>query len=341
MSQILMLDALFPPGPGQLIADLDSVGAVGVFVYVSRPGGVGNWTPIHVQVLRNAGKRVIPIIVPAPGGEDPHALLQQANNFGFISGPITLDLEPPNLPPAAWEEQFDAAARAAGFTDFDYGTPSNLGLYQPDDAEWKATWIRTGQLQPLPPLPGPPYKGWQFVNNIVINGSQYDASVIDDSIFGGTQPMPISQHLSFALAVSGKILTGAVWYNWGDALQGNLVPVGPAPVGQTAAYTEAVLIGNQWVDRILKDTGPGDWGLLDSELDTLDVSGCIDPPSCLAKQQPPPAPQPPPPAPQPPPGPDPRVDDLERRMGVVEGQIGALQTHRHPVTTSGTSGTLQ
>src|SRR5262249_25384221 len=173
MATQLFADALFPPpNPDQLNADLDAVGAHGAFVYVWRPGGVGNWTPNHVARLRERGKLAIPIIVPYPVGGDANAQLDSANAFGFAFGPVTLDLEPPNLPPSGWEEGFDAIARGRGFWDFDYGTPSNLGLYQPDDENWKATWIRTGILEPLPVLPSG-WFGWQFVNDVVVNGTQY------------------------------------------------------------------------------------------------------------------------------------------------------------------------
>ena len=216
----LLLDALFPPGPLALVIDCQAVGARGAFAYVSRPGGGGNWTPAHVDALRAAGLVSIPIIVPSPAGADPGVLLSRVRAFGFQGGPITLDLEPPNLPPAGWEEQFDQAARAAGFVDFDYGTPSNLGLYQPDDQEWKATWIRTGVLDPVPQLP-PSWDGWQFVNDVVIRGTFYDASVISDRILAEAKPpMTPEEHallqVVYNLLVFGHSSTpaGDVWL-WG------------------------------------------------------------------------------------------------------------------------------
>jgi len=184
-STLLMLDALFPPSPTQLVADCREVGASGCFAYVARPGGIGTWTPDHVAALLADGSRSVPIIVPLPAGQPIGPLLGAVHGFGFTSGPVTLDLETPNLPPASWEEQFDAAILAAGYTDFDYGRPADLGLYQPDDANWKASWLRTGVLNPLPPLPSG-WHGWQFVNDIVVNGTQYDASVIDEGVFSMT-----------------------------------------------------------------------------------------------------------------------------------------------------------
>ncbi len=174
----LILDTLYPPSPDQLIADLNAVGADGAAVYVWRPGGVGTWTPAHVRAMRAAGKICWPIVVPATDGGDINGQLGAAQAFGFTSGPISANLELPNLPDPAWEERFDAAAAAASFTDLDYGTRYNLGLYQPDDRDWIAEWIRTGVLEPLPTLPAG-RAAWQFVNDIAINGHQYDASVVD------------------------------------------------------------------------------------------------------------------------------------------------------------------
>lgn len=184
---MLFLDALFPPAPSQLVADCKAVGAAGCFAYVFRPGGIGNWTPAHVLALAESGLFSCPIIVPPVNGGDISTLIQAVKNFGFSGGPITLDLETPNLPPSGWEEQFDAAVAANGFIDFDYGNTTDLGKYQPDNDKWVAEWLRTGTLNPIPVLPSG-WQGWQFVNDITINGSQYDASVIDTELFAGLTP---------------------------------------------------------------------------------------------------------------------------------------------------------
>lgn len=203
----LALDSLYPPAnPNDLIRDIIMIGAQGAMAYVWRPGGVGSWTPGHVAALRQAGLRVAPIIVPPSSGGDATAMLDAANAFGFGGGPITLDLEPPNLPTSAWEEDFDRQAQQRGFRDFDYGAPSNLGLYQPDNENWKADWLRTGQLDPRPTPPAG--GGWQFVNGIVVNGTAYDASVIDDAVFTGTAP---------ALAVPPGETMGPIAFRPGDS----------------------------------------------------------------------------------------------------------------------------
>ena len=152
----------------------------------------------------------------------------------------------------------------------------------------------------------------------------YDESVILDPSWTGGMPVSISAHLTFPSPIHGRILAGASWYNWGDAVNGTLSVVQgypPPPVDQIVAYSEVVeFTDGTFVDRINTASGPGDWGLLDSQLDTLDVSQCLNPVECLAKYSPP-APPPPPP-----PGPvlDPRVDRL-----VID--VAQLKVHVHGV----------
>jgi hypothetical protein len=352
----LMLDALFPPAPDQLVADLGAVGADGAMVYVSRPGGVGSWTPAHVQALRAAGKLAAPIIVPPPAGGDIPTLLEAAATFGFTSGPITLDLEPPNLPPASWEEQFDVMARGRGFSDFDYGTPSNLGLYAPDDAQWRAIWLRTGVLQPLPPAPV--NGGWQFVNDIVVNSRTYDASVVADSVFSGQtwQPVPVDPtgtwyepyvssgglRASQAVILPGichaAVLAGVPgqWYQ-------NVTPIGAPAVGQFAEWTLANLT-DAWYDM---DESGGPAGsptgrlspdqafwITDAAVDTAPCGGTSPPAVAqarggqwLALRWPAPMPVPVTPPPTPKPGPDltaagAALSDAEKALAAVRTALG-------------------
>ena len=154
----LILDALYPPSPDLLVSDCLSLGAGGCFAYVWRPGAtggvdIGNWTPAHVDALRRAGLWSGPIVVPPAQGIDYAYLLSQVRYFGFGASTITLDLEAPNLPPAGWEEGFDAFFRTQGYRDLDYGTASDLGRYAPDDPDWRARWLRTGSCAPCPCAP--------------------------------------------------------------------------------------------------------------------------------------------------------------------------------------------
>lgn len=193
MATILLLDALYPPDPDQLVRDLDSVGADGVAIYCWRPDGkggvdVGNWTPAYAPRLRRARKRLLGIVVPPPTGGDIGAMLDAVAAMGLLPGdPVSNDLEDPNLPPAGWEEAFDAEQARRGYPDLDYGTRSNLGRYVPDRENWLADWLLTGRLDPRPVLQ-PGQAARQFANSIPINGSEYDASIVDASVF----PLPVS-----------------------------------------------------------------------------------------------------------------------------------------------------
>ena len=244
----LLLDALFPAPPLSLVMDCQAVGARGAFAYVSRPGGVGSWTPAHVAALRAAGLVSIPIIVPPPAGADPGALLSLVRAFGFERGPITLDLEPPNLPPASWEEQFDAATAAAGFVDFDYGTDSNLALYQPDDAHWRAAWIESGTLAVIPDLP-PGLDGWQFVNDVVIRGTFYDVSVISDRILAEAKPPMTPEEHALLVAAVNLLTFGHAQLNGQDVWLWGISD-------GTPGGSQIVSI-SQRVDKLLAGVGPG------------------------------------------------------------------------------------
>jgi hypothetical protein len=203
-----MLDALFPPAnPDQLIADMNAVGAQACLVYCWRPGGIGSWTPAHVSKLLSAGKLVAASVVPFPGGGPVVEQLNAVRAMGIAPpSPVSADLEPPGLPPSSWEEAFDAEVRARGYKDFDYGTSGNLGLYQPDpEGQWLASWLRTGVLNPIPSLPGGRYSAWQFVNDVPINGTQYDVSVVSQGVFTGVGSLGGSNSYMYHPTIPGRI----------------------------------------------------------------------------------------------------------------------------------------
>lgn len=182
---LLLLDAAFPPGPTQWVDDMDAVGAGGGFVYVVGP--FLNYTAAHVAEARKRGKQVAPIIVPGNQPGDAGAMLLQAQRYGFSGGAALFDFEAGSEPAAAWWAGAKATFERAGFLADRYGTTSVLGLYQPGDADWIAQWIRAGVLQPIPPLPQG-WGAWQFVDDVNINGHQYDVTVADPAFLGG-QPM--------------------------------------------------------------------------------------------------------------------------------------------------------
>lgn len=199
----LLLDAAFPPSPQQWVADMNAVGADGGFVYVYGP--FTNYTPQHVVMARQVGKVVLPIIVPGNTWPSFATLLMACQRYGFQSGPVVGDLEPGSLPPNTDMVNFAMFMQQRGYQFDRYGTQSILGAYAPEGEDWIADWIRQGQLLPLPPLPQG-WQSWQFVDDVVINGSTYDASIVSDSfIMGATQEImdpkdPIVQEFRYALA---------------------------------------------------------------------------------------------------------------------------------------------
>lgn len=181
MTQLLMLDAAYPPLPDQLNADCDAVGAGGVFAYLWGP--IVNWTPDHVTLMRAHGKIVIPIIVPGNFPGDPINMLHALPLWGFHDGPVMFDFETNSEPALVWWKWAQDTLAAGGYHAEPYGTTPILGIYDPTDDDWVAEWIRTGVLDPIPNLP-PNWEAWQFVNDITINGHQYDASVINPDALG-------------------------------------------------------------------------------------------------------------------------------------------------------------
>lgn len=186
---MILLDTLYPPAPAQLVADCRAVGAAGCWVYFLRraadgtPLDNGSWTLGHVQALRAAGLLAPGIVVP---GNVPPApdLVMAAARAAQVDPVIGDDLETASEPPASWEDELDQAAAAAGYSELNYGPAAVLGLYDPGEPGWLASWLRTGQLDPIPALPAG-WRAWQFVNDLPINGSWYDASVVDPALFGG------------------------------------------------------------------------------------------------------------------------------------------------------------
>src|SRR5579872_1818986 len=143
---MLVLDALYPGTPSQLIANCKAVGAAGCLGYVWRPGGIGGWTSAHFNSLKSAGLITCPIVVPAGDGSTPYAtLIAAARNYGFTAGPLVFDMESPyNLPPQAWWNGAITAARAAGFKAIKYGNAGDVQAYANGDGWWRSEERRVG-----------------------------------------------------------------------------------------------------------------------------------------------------------------------------------------------------
>jgi hypothetical protein len=129
-------------------------------------------------------------------------------------------------------------------------------------------------------------------------GGHYDLSEVADFWPGVDVSMVVVKHLVSAVLIPGKVLAGAKWFNWGDAVNGNLVPVVGYPdptVDQAIEYQEFVQFSDgRYFDRIPGPGGPGDWCIDDDFINTRDVAGCLNPQVCFDKFNPPPPPPPPP-----------------------------------------------
>lgn len=251
MSTIILLDAAFPPSPQQLLNDINSVGAGGCAIYTYGP--YTHYTREHVDTLRNAGKSVLPIVVPGNSPGAPNDVLGTTRLYGISGGPIVLDLEPGSEPSAIWTGSFFQAATDQGYVPERYGTRGVLGLYPRADGDWIASWIRTGIMNPVPVLPQG-WVAWQFVNDVVINGNTYDVSIVDSSFVQVSQPIvlqsimggkmisfrpggPNDRHDTVFIENGGLVRTWADWisdetHNYGKLVEGT--PTGKTLVPGTA-----------------------------------------------------------------------------------------------------------
>lgn len=185
MALIGMLDALDPPAdPAQLVRDVKAAQCAGAFAYVWRPGGVGTWTLAHVEALRAAALAAVPVVVaPGAGGNVYTELLNAARSWGFAAGALVCDMESPyNLPPASWWLQLVDTARAAGYRPIKYGNAGDVGSYANGDGWWLARYVQHSWY-PRPGALPPGAVAWQYANLVSVNGTTYDASICDASIF--------------------------------------------------------------------------------------------------------------------------------------------------------------
>ena len=235
---MILLDTLFPPAPAQLVADCRAVGAAGCWLYVLRraadgtPLGTGSCTPAHASALQAAGLLAPGIVVPGNVPPDPKDAIRAARAFG-ITPVLAADFEQFSEPPVSWEDELDVACAAAGYREVNYGPANELGVYDPGEPGWLAAWLRTGVLDPIPVLRAG-VLAWQFVNDVVINGSSYDVSVVDPALFGGEDMLPEEHDLLVAAEKrTAQLWNLLVYGDTGDVGGGQHFPLlqpAPAPV---------------------------------------------------------------------------------------------------------------
>lgn len=223
----LFLDALNPPAPDQLVADLRSVGATAVGFYVLRRDGsggdlgIGTWTPAHIARVRAEGDiGLVAIVVPGnrPLDTDPQTAMASAVQLGAPADvAMSIDLEQFSEPNAGWVGGAIAEFRRAGHRTLRYGDVALLAQYPAGDGDWVSHGyipVRDGVLEPVPALPNVPgVVGDQYAVHVSINGHTYDASVFaagvltrgDDWMSSGPLSDPTTQ-TSLLQSVS-RILT--------------------------------------------------------------------------------------------------------------------------------------
>ncbi len=180
-----MLDTLTPPSPGELVADCRQVGAQAVGRYWWRPWPGSTWTLDHDAALAWAGIQILYIVVP---GDNPPSPLVTCE--GLRGVPVVADLEPSSLPAREWVDQFCAfVSWVQHGRALRYGDLGDLAGYPACEGDWISHGlgpIQAGVFEPVPPLPQwPGTVAWQYAVQVQINGHDYDASVVDLSIFPG------------------------------------------------------------------------------------------------------------------------------------------------------------
>jgi len=211
MAEILMVDALNPPDPDQLVADMRSVGARAVAMYLLRRDATGKmmdtgtWTVQHVAAVQSSGRAVLPILVPgsAPGPNDMALAIQIASSAGIVKSAIAVDIEQFSFPAPQWLTDAVKLAHSAGWRVIRYGDVGPLGSYPVADGDWvshgKITVTRN-QIAPMPSLPSGVVAD-QYSVGCVVNGSEYDASVADTAIWGDVSPLALE-----GTQVAGRIV---------------------------------------------------------------------------------------------------------------------------------------
>jgi hypothetical protein len=215
--QIVLLDALWPPAPADLVRDVLEVGAAGCWLYVARWDAQGRWmgtggcTPGHAIALRAHGLACPGIVVP--GNAPPSDLSGVQSALGwFGTDPRTaFDLEAYSFPSAAWLMTAAAAVRQLGHLALRYGDGPTLALRYPElDGDWwshGAIPVRAGwaPADGVPELPAGLVAD-QFAVEASINGHSYDVSVADAATFTTTAPDPAPQE--DPMAVISVVIAG-------------------------------------------------------------------------------------------------------------------------------------
>lgn len=185
----LILDALNPPSPTELVADLEQVGAVGFAFYVLRrsaDGGLldnGTVTKAHIDAVQESGRFAFPICVPGnnPQPDDAKRAIDNALAMDVDTWLMIFDLESFSFPPHQWLADAIVTCHHNTWMAGKYGDTNVVVQYVLSDGDWFShgrITVRRNQLQPIPALPVDGI-GDQYTVGVIWNGHEYDGSVFD------------------------------------------------------------------------------------------------------------------------------------------------------------------
>ena len=185
----LILDALNPPSPAELVADLEQVGAVGFAFYALRrsaDGGLldnGTVTKAHIDAVQESGRFAFPICVPGnnPQPDDAKRAIDNALAMDVDTWLMIFDLESFSLPPGRWLADAIATCHRNAWVAGKYGDTNVVVQYVLSDGDWFShgrITVHRNQLQPMPALPADAV-GDQYTVGVIWNGHEYDGSVFD------------------------------------------------------------------------------------------------------------------------------------------------------------------
>lgn len=236
-NEVLVLDELFPPSPGQLVDDMRAAGATAVLFYVLRRDSAGNLislggvTAAHVAAARAAGFGTAGIVVPGnhPAASDPDAALAKARAFGIPQTALIADLEQFSFPDPAWVAHFGDVVRRAGWLALRYGDVVPLRSYPTLDGDWVShgagILVRAGTYRPAPAVPAiPGIVADQYAVQVVIGGHGYDVSVAKAELFGDRSG-PVEQYTGGASvgATTAVIRIGGTLHTLDLTMAGDLI----------------------------------------------------------------------------------------------------------------------
>jgi hypothetical protein len=223
MSLSQALDAADPPAPTQWVKDLDTAGADVAFVYIPKygGGGSGHYTNSHVAAAKAAGKIVCPIVVPGSSPPAMAAAIQEAQSIGAWPCSVfafDVAIGDNNFTDGPWLKAAVADLAAQGVVGLVYCQSSIRKTYP-----WGEWWQAAGPKT----LPSGQAAS-QYAADVDINGSQYDKSIVDLTVFEETDmDATQAQQLQDVWDALGgaQIVTGVNYLGWSRTVTSELAAI--------------------------------------------------------------------------------------------------------------------